>query len=145
MIPPLPDIEMSVIPFNVPVDIFVNENRPPPEPVPSPVKLSTGPIDPPDIDPKLVKMTPTLPDVEKLDVPLMTPVDVFVKEKRPPPLPVPSPRKLSTGPVMPPDIDPELVKIRPLLPDVETVVVPEIVPVEVFVNEKMPPPLPVPS
>ena len=52
---------------------------------------------------------------------------------------------LSTGPYELPNIDPEFVKMIPALPVVVMVVVPEIVPVDVFVNEKRPPPLPVPS
>ena len=123
----------------------MNENSPPPEPVPSPVKLSTGPVVPPDIEPEFVKMIPVLPEVLISVIPLIVPVDVFVNENSPPPEPVPSPVKLSTGPVMPPDIEPEFVKMMPTLPDVEMVVVPSIWPVDVFVNEKMPPPEPVPS
>ena len=47
---------------------------------------------------------------------------------------------LSTGPYELPNIEPELVKIIPVLPDVEMVVVPEIVPVDVFENDRRPPP-----
>ena len=90
-------------------------------------------------------MIPILPEVEIVVEPEIVPVEVFVNEKIPPPDPVPSPLKPSTGPNELPDIDPEFVKMIPILPEVEIVVEPEIVPVEVFVNEKIPPPDPVPS
>lgn len=86
------------------VPLFVNEKVPPPEPVPSPRKLRTVPDGPADIPPLFVKITPTLPDVVTLVSPETVPL--LVNEKIPPPEPVPSPLKLKTGPVVPPDIDP---------------------------------------
>jgi hypothetical protein len=51
MTPILPEVEMFVVPVIIPVEVLVNEKSPPPDPVPSPVRLRTGPVLPPDMDP----------------------------------------------------------------------------------------------